>query len=703
MTKVRFTGFADNATVEIAVTKEIVTKGPLAISAWKQQDDIDDKGSVGNLEISMLREPSITAPEHVRFSANVLSETGLPVRTNGDVGTATYDVYDQQMHELDFVWTFSHPTNPQPDEPLFQKSSRLPASWRSKNKAFGKHAAHIFEKAGEYTITCEAWRVDYDDQANTQLAVLVGRNSTTITVDPVADTYAGAQTICFDPDGNADEAPTGAVVYADWADYQANWSNDGGDSTKVNRFLFRRGKTHVIDSPKQTGRPNMTFGAYGTGARPIIDVTGLGERAWTALGSNAAGPLGYWRFLGLDVRGGWDDANEIGTRDSLIECASPVNLVLFDCLFDGVDRAAYTRMASTGAETECSVWFYDSDCVGFRDYGLQCATNDNQWIILRGSRVMRSLDAAGEANAAGKDNDDPRNWHGPVRIAYLNVGIFQASDFYSRSSWGLDAPAQSNWRVGSEGGTKPWSLVAVNNVLEGGGASVSTSTEGDGQPIYPANILFKHNITIADFSTGSGIALARGATSVVENMFIFPDLAKTTWDSSEAALTTNPNRRVRSGGWSQKVTDNDFGTNRQEPMRIIGNINIDLKDPFNSEDVLGSNEMTMMRGLVDIRDNVTYAPLADTPITQHGPMETALTIASYNTYGGRWQNKFTGTYHDFTQDQDGKTMLTPNGQVDVLRPQIGQGVAASGPQSKFDVLGMERSPATTAGAIEAAD
>jgi hypothetical protein len=698
--KIRFLGFANEAAVEIEVRNNGVTKGPIAVSGWGT-DATQTADDFGTMSISMFREPSISAPEHVRLTANITSGTGLRTLTNGDVGNALYTTYDQQMHELEFVWTFSKATDPQPDVAAFGKVARLPDAWKTKNKASGKYAAHIFEKEGDYTIMCEAYRVDYNSGAGTQSATLVARKSQTITVAPADAAYPGVQTICFDPDGNTAEAISGSVVYTDYADYQANWASDGGDNTLLNRLLFRRGKTHVLPSSQTTGRQNMTFGAYGTGAKPIVTLV-TAATSFTARRGTSTDPLGFWRFGGLDFRGAWDDANESGTRDQLIRVDSPCNLVIHDCDFSGVDKCLYSNMPTTGTEAQCAVWLYDSQVTGFRDYGIQTSTNSNQWVIVRGSRVARNVNASGYA-IGGKNDSDPKNWHGPIRIPTLKVSVIQASDFYSRSSWGAGAGAQPCLRIGTDNDTGAkgyWSLVCNNNVLEGGTVIISTKTENGGNLILPANCLIKHNILIGDFSTSTSISLARGATTFAENYIIFPAVEHVRFDTATNELSTNAGDRQRGGAINnasfQDTMDPD---NRREPMRIIGNTIIDLKTPFDTDDELDGFSFHQFTGLNEYRGNVWHTPNHATPNTSFGPMEVAMSIASYNTYGARFYDYALGQFQDFTVTADGGSLVTLGGQIDVLRPQPGAGTASDGVMNRVDALGINRAGTINSGAL----
>jgi len=702
MNRGRFQGFEDNTTVTLSVSQGGYVSGPLTVSAWRFVDTGND-GDVGDLSILTYREPMISAPEHVRFTAQVNSPTGLPPRTNGDVSAAARYTsatepgfaYDQEMHELEFVWSFGGTTG------TFDKVPRLPLAWRDKAFAYGKYAAHIFETPGTHDVTCAAYRVDYDAQGGTQSVTLVARKTIPISVSPVSTYYGGDRTVLIDPNQQFPvQGYGGARTYATYQQYRQDRNYD---KSTLHRVLFARNRVHLLASEQQTGGMNRSFGAYGSGARPILREATPGSMSnfWRVRASQTSSPRGFLRFEGIDFQGTWDEATETGANPNVVTLESPVNCVFFDCTFSGIGKTAFGNMVNGGTEADASFWLYDCAVTSFRDYGLQLSQSELQWIVLRGTRITRALDASCYCGG-GKDGNNPRNWHGPVRIPTLKTCLIQASDFYNRSGHGNGARSQPCWRIGTDNETTGgsgidagkgyWNLIAYNNVCEGGAIIANTATESGSNVIHPANVVIKHNVFMADFMTGAGVGLARGGTSFVENMMLWPDIERLRWNGTDALATgsTSYERGRMLSDTSASNTDNP--ENRQFPMRIIGNIEIDYKAPIDSYEVLKTWDFSSFQGFNEVRDNTTFYPGYSPPDVSAGPFEFAFSIPSYNTYGARFLNETTGQYEVFTQGPQGGSYLTPGGAVDVLRPQGSAGAtgAASGAMGRTDLLGNLR-------------
>jgi hypothetical protein len=694
MPKLRFEGFQQGESVTVAVSDSDGLKGPLTISAWRQPGGPD----VGEMTIEAVNLRPFAAPCPVRFSATVTSATGLPPRVAGDVGNALYTTYDPQFHELEFVWSFGGATG------MFSKPARLPQAWRRKDTAHGKIAGHVFETAGNHTVTCTAYRVDHS--GGTQTVVLVARKTITLTIADPDAVFAGPLTVCIDPDGVYDGAPAGAAQYLTFDAYRADYADAGNVSgNSPHRVLFARGKTHLV-SANNRGPDNLTLGAFGTGDRPVLrpaDPQVSTDFLLLQGGSGRDTTYGTYVIHGLDFQGPWDEANETGVGFMPVAAYYSGVVVFLDCTFHGVNMIVNGQMGGADVGPEhLGVWIYDCDCTSFRDYGtlLSDGSLGTQNIVLRGTRIKRRNDASGYAGG-GKDSQNPRNWHGPVRIANMASAVIQACDFYSRSGWGEGFQAQPCLRLGT-GGSTGMELVVSHCVLEGGNEIILTRTANASTALNPSNYLIKHNIMVADFNTTTPMQLARGGTSVVENVIIYPDIGRADWNGTDGLATAGHNQRRGQGigDWSDFNTDNP--DNVREPIRVIGNLIVDLKTNPAADDEPDFEAMDGFTGFREERDNTIWGPHRAPPETAVGPMENVFTLASYNTHGGRWFDETAGQYVDFTHGLDGRSLITPGWVVPLLTPVPGAGGdgAATGPMARFDLLGTLRPTDAAATPVE---
>lgn len=170
--------------------------------------------------------------------------------------TATTGGVTQPFHELVYTWSFGDPAGG--------------ATWangtgfnNSKNAATGPIAAHVFETPGTYTVT-----LTVTDGTNT-----VSNSCMQIAVQDPNVVYAGTATRCYSRTGSFAGCPAGATTVTDAAgDFRAAIA---ADLAAGRRLLFNRGETWFTSNQAilNVNGP-WTIGAYGAGARPVIQWTG---------------------------------------------------------------------------------------------------------------------------------------------------------------------------------------------------------------------------------------------------------------------------------------------------------------------------------------------------------------------------------------------------------------------------------------------
>lgn len=210
------------------------------------------------------------------------------------LGTTAPALTSLPFSEIYYAWTFDDPAGG--------------ATWAYgtkpgvalKNEANGPVAAHVFETPGDYNPTCWAFYLDSGGTLHS------GSATTAITVtDP--DTVFAANTIYISQSGVPvpgvdDGVPLGANVQL-----VTNWSTVATLAQTYKRILLKRGDTWsvtagvALDQVSRTGEG--IIGAYGTGAKPILELNYDG----TILTTDA--DVSDWRFMDLSMT-----ANGTGPR-----------------------------------------------------------------------------------------------------------------------------------------------------------------------------------------------------------------------------------------------------------------------------------------------------------------------------------------------------------------------------------------------------
>jgi hypothetical protein len=150
--------------------------------------------------------------------------------------------YSADFHEYLYTWDFD--------------DSGTWWNGKSKNKAIGALAAHVFETPGVYTVSC----------IKKSGITVIGYDEIEITVSDPDTVYAGTATTCVNPDGDDDftNAPADSRhVSTDDLTIITQYATEGS------RVLFKRGCSWTVPSvlswPNTTGSNPTIIGAYGTG------------------------------------------------------------------------------------------------------------------------------------------------------------------------------------------------------------------------------------------------------------------------------------------------------------------------------------------------------------------------------------------------------------------------------------------------------
>jgi hypothetical protein len=140
----------------------------------------DELGSgSGSVAIQIMGRSDLeVAPEAVWFRADV---TDSSVTATNAIGS-----YDESFHKLTYIWDFGDPGA------ASDKLTNVPVAHNDLNKAYGKHAAHVYASPGIYTVTCTVYAEN---------RTLIGSDMQQVIVGDPDTLFTGNRTILLDPAG----------------------------------------------------------------------------------------------------------------------------------------------------------------------------------------------------------------------------------------------------------------------------------------------------------------------------------------------------------------------------------------------------------------------------------------------------------------------------------------------------------------------
>ncbi len=328
MRTLNLSGINAGDNLNISVSQNAVTAGPVTISSWGVG------GGGGTISINVDRSHMQVAPDSVRFSVDLSDAT---FDTAGPTGN---EVYDARLHDLIYLWDMDD------DAGDWTAPVNVLSAWKDRNAAKGPFVAHMYTRPGTYNPSVLVIEPSTGKTATASLEVTVA--------DPDA-VYPGTNTICINPAGDGDwtGAPNGCIkVNSDTLlTSDTAWTSAFGGNAK--RWLFKRGGDFTVQLWLATA--NVTrgayFGAYGPAAeKPVIKPIQTTEpdakkRAILATtggyGSDDTSVAPDLRVSGLDFRGKYDPVttrsdHDVENSDLIVGwIISSVNAVFSECDISG--------------------------------------------------------------------------------------------------------------------------------------------------------------------------------------------------------------------------------------------------------------------------------------------------------------------------------------------------------------------------------
>ncbi|MFD0978632.1 PKD domain-containing protein [Tropicimonas aquimaris] len=596
-------------------------------------------------------------------AGEVQAAPSVTIRAEAPNGIAPHGVFfraavedwgERPAHELRYRWEFGENRAARVALP------RVAAIWgTSLGDAFGPTAMHVFATPGSYTVTCEV----------TDGTTTITATATVVVEDPER-AFGPAGTIVVAQDGDFTGAPPGARhTRLDTALHA--YARLG---VARGRLLLKRGETYAlrdaIDIRDDKARKNFYIGAWGQGARPLLD-TSANPRPAMHRGPKAMFPVQIW---GLEIRGGWDPVTETGRPSPGLLMTQSGQWTVYDMHFTGLSIAVHMSSKEPGSMAL-------SDCVIERWQGYGLLAKQSTFVGITGCRIEQDPMALGGGPKGGRHND-----HGPVRFSAPLLSGYHVLDkvqLFSRNGWSTAGGRQAHqalirWNVT---GTRGPRLNAQRIVGEGGWSFVdlhgNTSTAKD----RLGEVILEKSLFIGTANTQGGVFVGHSGVSLRNSVFVFPDVPKET--------NRGPSAVVR---WAVDTRFTD-AENNAGPIRVYNNTVVDLRSDANSDSPSRMEEASR-RDFTDVvvANNVVLTPNVGGGTTADAPLDATPLFEAY----------YPGLVDTQTWPLD-PAFASPEGFIALYRPQSGSaaiGDAGQGPVALDDLTGALRGQSPSRGALE---
>jgi len=458
-----------------------------------------------------------------------------------------------------------------------------------RNVAYGPHACHVFERTGEYTVTCTA-------QKRGQAPV---RRTIKILVEDPELYFVGPATICVSATGNFEGAPARSL----WVRSLSEAVDLAGKAASENvRILLRRGETHATPADRRQREPRrrggwrrLHWGAFGPGASPIYGPHNIFLKA---------APEGEACIWGLDYEGRYradDPWGESPVGKGGLYTGGKAFTTIWDCgLRGGANLVTVGRRSAdiVVGNTFGSDW---------HNYGMFA----NRGIARVGlCGVWFKQNPAAVIGDEGKGETEPPFYqdHGPFRCSSLRGPVaFNLCDLRSVGSWaGYYQPCL---RIGrSPDGSNIEE--AVMDRLRGENGSM-LGTGNSGAVAYPRRYLWDKIYSVQMPEGGAVFSPGVSGLHYRNVIVVIPNVPK---------FSGNMIRWIeRSGRKNGPVDQPEIG---ELGVTLMNSTLVDLRD---THPMTFATETMADYAFVRIDNNIVYAPnKADPTETQDAPLDLAV-------------------------------------------------------------------------------
>ena len=347
------------------------------------------------------------------ISTNQGSRTMAPLAVHFDASGTTDSQATFPFFDLVYIWSFGDSGS--------RSSSYGVSHHTGLNAAWGPVVGHVFESAGNYTVTLTVWNPVTGDVA-----------TTTTSVNGVSDTWTTVV-----------ECSTSGT-FSGTADTEVTTSSLGTAATYLaanTKVLLRGGETFTGTADIEVAGPWFfgSDGAYGIGN---ADTTGGFQ-----VGSGTASPVGDGRVVGFDAT---------GSGGTCVSSSGPQqDMLIMDCVItgyaSGISAAAYESIIDYWNDPgrlngTCPV--FDGWCIAFNrvhtitDYNLyvdgdRLSVIGNEILGTRNQHVSRCgyMQKGYVANNdwyRGRAGGHVIKWQGPI---WAGTATFAAGTYSEYNNW----------------------------------------------------------------------------------------------------------------------------------------------------------------------------------------------------------------------------------------------------------------------------
>ena len=554
--------------------------------------------------------------------------------------TATSTIHP--FHELEYRWDFGDAKGSPVNGKTWSTGSRANVS--SRNQATGPVAAHVFETSGTYTVA---------------LTVTDGTNSVSnkcvqIEVQDAGSVFSGSNTVCVAatsvPVAGAGGCPAGAST-AQQPSFPAAISSYAKTGRRV---LFKRGDTFTAATEARiTATGPGTVGAYGTGALPLVQMTGNPPEASPALSFSSVYTPKFsdWRVMDLmldGVNGAHNMGLGIGSSSGGVTQITVLRVTARNMATSfgfGGDLINYWNNHGSSGHTIDQLSIVDSTSAAGTNSGTSCYNAGNRVAfmgnsidgggIAKGSHLARFTflnKAVISNNSLSRPGFDRHTikLHAP----YWNAteGVFDPTATIPPSS----GPDSTNYSAALNGDGYSKQIVISDNKFTdyANPWSVTVGPQDGGKDERVRDVIIERNWFVATTTSQSFVTIWATETTVRNNLFAA--------SSSNAAGVMVAQRGIEPPSSNVRIFNNSFfstyssSSNPVMPFQI-GNTTTNTTVKNNLAYAPNSNNVLMIGGTGKsgfiASSNTTKAQVHDTnPFIANPPVNPAdfnLTKGSY--------------------------------------------------------------------------
>ena len=445
-----------------------------------------------------------------------------PLAVFFDATASTSTETTRPFHDVTYWWDFG-------DTSAGTWSNGTGAN-TSRNSAYGPVTSHLFETAGDHTVTL--WGYD---------GVTLTSTTKTITVTAADTEWATTKTVCYSTSSDFTGAPSGStqvnVTATHVGDLAAAIAANIGTGNK--RHLLHAAQTFTISSSIviNKGGPSMV-GRFGTGADPIISSSLTSAAAFQLSSSATATGVSDWRFEDLTI-----DCNNqnLGTafegKGSFTKMT--LNRVYMTRCFYGLLLSGSTiDSLNSGSRTHAmwdQVYVVDSTI-----YDLYTSASGPNATFGSGSRVV----------IMGCNIDNNLNGEHGIRFQYCNRAVFNNNTIQGIATGKVNVTIRGyNFAGGNtlDAGVYSEKVVISDNKLIGGNSTgiMGIAPQNDGSDERGRNYIVERNWFNGATATQYFITVAQTDVTIRNNVAYAPGNtggAFVTFKPENAAGVTTPTR-----------------------------------------------------------------------------------------------------------------------------------------------------------------